>query len=302
MRELCARNHFAGDGGTRPFQLQTLSVAAVIVLHDDLVPLPGQHVDRAGVGRGALVSPAVDQQLAVDVYADAVVGRGVEGVGLRSVGLDHPRPGARPFRPHDSRGGRILRAPIVIEIRGDLAGHRRAAETDVVVILGDEPHGALLGIEYPRVLARRTAAPDDHIVVGRERRDRRRGLRPVGGDVDPGLRALRDSIGRVPLAVDAPLTLHVLAEARPGDDEVALCVHGHCRVVAAAGVAEVHREVAAQATAGDPWRTEVDARKREVRRTVDRHMAELGGAKSARVRQRHRQPGEIVAVHVDRHG
>src|ERR1043165_8987402 len=73
-------NHLLADPRAGPLELGLSAAGALEVIHLDAVILTANQVDGAGPFGGALRDHFVDDRLAVDDQACAVVGGGVEGV------------------------------------------------------------------------------------------------------------------------------------------------------------------------------------------------------------------------------
>src|SRR5437868_10300849 len=104
-----------------PEQLGLGGAGGVEVVHLDLVLLAGDEADRAAVLLHRVPGPVVNDGLAVDGQAYAVVGAGGEGVGLRVEGLHPARPAhGEVVGGHGGGGG--VGAPVEVDGRVGTGG------------------------------------------------------------------------------------------------------------------------------------------------------------------------------------
>ena len=82
--------------GAGPEEVGLGGASGLVIIDLDGVGLAGDEVDGAVVGGGGVSGPIVDQRLAVDDDADAIVGDGGEGVGFGVSGTDAAGPFGGP--------------------------------------------------------------------------------------------------------------------------------------------------------------------------------------------------------------
>src|SRR5207249_11462160 len=130
--ELRWRNNLLRASGLSPKQPRHGRSDVVEVLQENVVILPGDQGNGAGVFRRAVAGPVIDEQLAVDPQAYPLVRNRMEQVtaGVPGLQLAHPTDRETIWRNRRSRRGE---APIEIDCRID-AGQRQAGEIWIRVI------------------------------------------------------------------------------------------------------------------------------------------------------------------------